>query len=111
MSRNRGSGYRADDSRQERSVTAPAEQAPADERSADRSRRVIVLPDVAGDRTLVEEFGGQLPLEMIERVAAAARHALERSHQPVTPEAVHRLAREHLRARMARLSRRAAGRA
>ena len=64
-------------------------------------RRVIVLPDVDGEKTLVEEFGEQLPTETIERAIAAARHALERSHQPATPDAVSRLAREHLQARVA----------
>jgi len=64
-------------------------------------RRVIVLPDVDGEKTLVEEFGEHLPIDTIERAVAAARHALERSHQPATPDAVKRLAREHLQARVA----------
>lgn len=63
--------------------------------------RVIVLPDVDRDETLTDEFGGYLPVEAIERAIAAARHALERSHQPATPEAVNRLAREHLQSRVA----------
>lgn len=65
------------------------------------ARRVIVLPDVDPDRTLADEFGEYLPVETIERAVAAARHALERSHQPATADAVKRLAREQLRARVA----------
>ena len=72
------------------------------------ARRVVVLPDVDGNRTLTEEFGERLPIETIERTVAAARHALERSHQLATPEAVNRLAREQLRARVATLTSRPA---
>ncbi|HEX7107261.1 MAG TPA: hypothetical protein VF218_14935 [Acidothermaceae bacterium] len=70
---------------------------------AGKPDRVIVLPDLERHETLRAEFGDRLPAEAIERVIAAARHALERSRQPVTQDAVDRLAREHLRARVARL--------
>ena len=72
---------------------------------SERGDRVVVLPGVESRTTLVDEFTDQLPVEVIERVLAAARHALERSHQPATPEAVDRLARERLHARVAALVR------
>ena len=62
--------------------------------------RVIVLPDVPRPMTLAEEFAEHLPLDVIERAVAAARHALERAHRPATQDAVDQLAREHLRARV-----------
>jgi len=74
-----------------------------DSRTGGGPDRVIVLPDVERRKTLLEEFGDRLPAEAIERVIAAARHALERSRQPATHDAVDRLAREHLRARVAAL--------
>ena len=68
--------------------------------------RAIVLPDVHvdGAKTLADEFCDFLPIETIERAVAAARHALERSHRPASPEEVDRLAREHLQARVATLT-------
>jgi len=63
--------------------------------------RVIVLPDVSRPATLAEEFAEHLPLDVIERAVAAARHALERARRPATVDAVDQLAREHLRARVA----------
>lgn len=83
-------------------MTSPPQQ-PRRDRAA-TARRVIVLPDVDRDSTLAAEFGEYLPIETIERAVAAARHALERSHQSATTEAVHRLASEQLRKRVATLT-------
>ena len=83
-------------------MTPPTQQPKRQPASA--VRRVIVLPDVGDEATLAREFGQQLPIETIERAIAAARHALERSHQPVTTESVNRLARDQLRTRVAALT-------
>jgi len=74
---------------------------------AKSARDVIVLPEAAEQRrvtivaTLGEEFAEVVPSDVVERVTAAARHALERSGMPATPEAVEKLARERLRAKAA----------
>jgi hypothetical protein len=66
-----------------------------------------VLPEAAEQRratvvaTLAEEFADVVPSDVVERVIAAARHALERSRMPATPDAVDRLARERLQAKAA----------
>jgi hypothetical protein len=70
------------------------------------ARRIIVLPDGQRAKTVVEEFAEHLPLDVIERAIAAARHALERAHLPATADSVDQLAREHLRARVAAFVRR-----
>jgi hypothetical protein len=112
MSRSRDAGYRANDPEEERSVTPLTEQMrPAKSSKAPSGvtsdvargepRRVIVLPDVSRAKTLAEEFAEHLPVDVIERALAAARHALERAHLPATQDAVDQLAREHLRARVA----------
>ena len=54
--------------------------------------------------TLSAEFAGQFAPEVVERVVAAARHALERAQLPCTDETVARLAKEQLRARSAALT-------
>jgi hypothetical protein len=113
MSRRRDAGYRAKDPEEEGSVTPLTEQirrAKASRASSSgvtsnvadgEPRRVIVLPDVSRAKTLAEEFAEHLPVDVIERALAAARHALERAHLPATQDAVDQLAREHLRARVA----------
>jgi hypothetical protein len=114
MTRSRGQGYRANEREEERLVTSLAEQmrrgassqaSESSQASGDPQRgeasRVIVLPGVSRPATLAEEFADHLPLDVIERAVAAARHALERAHRPATADAVDQLAREHLRARVA----------
>lgn len=64
---------------------------------------VIELPEAAASvapaAVLAAEFGDLIAADVVERVVAAARHALERAHLPSTSEVVIRLARERLRAR------------
>jgi hypothetical protein len=86
---------------------------------SERATRVIVLPEArpepsgrlqraggSGAATadaadvLYEEFGALLPRDVVERVAAAARHAIERSGSTVSADAVCRLARGRLLARL-----------
>jgi len=55
--------------------------------------------------TLTREFAGIIEPQVVERATAAARHALERSRLPATPDAVERLARGQLRARLTPSSR------
>lgn len=50
--------------------------------------------------TLIREFAGIIEPQVVERATAAARHALERSRIPATPDAIERLARDQLRARL-----------
>ncbi len=85
-------------------MTSPLHQPRGDHADARVAPRVIVLPDVGRDTTLTEEFGEHLPIETVERAVAAARHALERSHQPATADAVKRLARQYLQSRVANLA-------
>jgi len=110
MSRSPSSGYRATDREEGRCVTPLTEQACRAEASNDMertdARRTIVLPDVSRAKTVAEEFEEHLPVDVIERAIAAARHALERAHLPATPDSVDQLAREHLRARVAAFVRR-----
>lgn len=70
---------------------------------------VIVLPEAIQQahtaptspvETLIQEFAGVIEPQVVERAAAAARHALERSRLPATPDAVERLARDQLRVRL-----------
>jgi len=85
----------------------------------ERATRVIVLPEArvepagavppasrsgvaAADaaQVLYEEFASLLPRDVVERVAAAARHAIERSGSTASADAVCRLARGRLLARL-----------
>jgi len=82
---------------------------PDDADTAAVEEHVIVLPEAperqAARRptpieTLTQEFAGLIAPDVVERATAAARHVLERARTPATPEAVERLARDQLRARL-----------
>ena len=74
-----------------------------------RTAPVLVLPEPTATpptpvAALSAEFAEQISPDVVERVVAAARHALERARMPCTAETVTRLAREQLRARAAVLA-------
>jgi hypothetical protein len=71
---------------------------------SDEAASQVALPDGPSAKpsvtaVLAEEFADEIPADVVERVTAAARHALERSHLAATAEAVERLARERLHAK------------
>jgi len=75
----------------------------SDRASSDDS---ISLPETPRGPSLVEtltrEFAGSIEPDVVERAAAAARHALERSRVAATPAAVERLVRDQLHRRLSR---------